>query len=136
LERVIRNLGVEDRVFPYTSVKREELPRLLRSSSVFLSVSNSDGTSVSLLEALFCEVPVVVSDLPANREWILDETFGKVVPVGDADALANAIVETLLHPEQALTAARQAGEHARRYGEAATEFARARDLSLEVLGRA
>ena len=30
---------------------------------------------------------VIVSDLPANREWILDERFGKVVPVGDAEAL-------------------------------------------------
>jgi len=132
---VVESLGIRDRVVPYTSVEREDLPRLLSSSSVFLSVSNSDGTSVALLEALFCEVPIVVSELPANREWILDETYGKIVPVGDADALGEAIVATLADPEGARAAAARAGAHARLHGDAAREFARARDLSLHVLDR-
>jgi glycosyltransferase involved in cell wall biosynthesis len=132
---IVQELGIEDRVFPYTRVDREDLPRLLCSSSVFLSVSNSDGTSVALLEALFCEVPIVVSELPANREWILDETYGGIVPVGDAERLGKAIVEILADPERARGAAERAGAHARPHGDAAVEFTRARDLSLHVLGR-
>jgi glycosyltransferase involved in cell wall biosynthesis len=136
LQPVIEDLGVGDRVFPYTSVDREDLPRLLSSSSVFLSVSNSDGTSVALLEALFCETPVIVSDLPANREWIIDESFGKIVAVGDAEALGAAIADTLDDPDSSREAARRAGAQAREHGDAMKEFARARDLSLKVLDRA
>jgi glycosyltransferase involved in cell wall biosynthesis len=133
LHPIVRSLGIDGDVFPYTSVAREELPTLLTSSSVFLSVSNSDGTSVALLEALFSEVPVVVSDLPANREWILDETYGSIVPVGDAEALGDAIVRILDDPGSAAEKARRAGEHARREGDAATEFERTRQLSLETV---
>jgi glycosyltransferase involved in cell wall biosynthesis len=132
---VVQELSIEDRVFPYTRVDREDLPRLLSSSSVFVSVSNSDGTSVALLEALFSEVPIVVSELPANREWIIDESYGRIVPVGDAERLGEAIVSILADPDRAREAAARAGAHARLHGDAATEFAKARDLSLHVLGR-
>ena len=132
---VVQELGIGDRVFPYTRVDRNDLPRLLSSSSVFVSVSNSDGTSVALLEALFSEVPIVVSDLPANREWILDEAYGRIVPVGDAERLGEAITGILADPQRASEAAARAGAHARLHGDAAKEFARARDLSLHVLGR-
>lgn len=135
LQPIIESLGIGDRVFPYTSVDRQDLPRLLCASDIFLSVSNSDGTSVALLEALFCETPVVVSDLPANREWILDEGFGEIVPVGDATALGRAILGILSSPDAAREAAARAGAHAREHGDAAKEFARARDLSLSILNR-
>jgi glycosyltransferase involved in cell wall biosynthesis len=132
---VVQSLGIDDRVFPYTSIDREDLPRLLSSCAAFLSVSNSDGTSVALLEALFCEVPVVVSDLPANREWIFDESYGHIVPVGEPEPLGEAIVGILDDSEAARAAAARAASHAREHGDAAREFARARDLSLQLLRR-
>lgn len=133
LRRLATELGVADRVVAYENVSREELPDLLSSSDVFVSVPSSDGTSVALLEALFCEVPVVVSELPANREWIPDESYGKVVPVGDAASLAAALGETLADLPAARERARKAAEHARPLAEGATEYGRARDLSLGVL---
>jgi glycosyltransferase involved in cell wall biosynthesis len=136
LRGVAADLGILDRVVPYENVAREELPELLSSSDVFVSVPSSDGTSVALLEALFCEVPVVVSELPANREWIPDEGYGKVVPIGDPAALARAIGETLDDLPGARERARLAGEHARPLAEGSLEYGRARDLSLEVLAAA
>jgi glycosyltransferase involved in cell wall biosynthesis len=80
------------------------------------SVPASDATSVSLLEAMACGLPVVASDLPANRRWLPPELL---VPVDDADALA--AVWLRLHDDparaQALGAqarARVAAEGARR----------------------
>lgn len=49
-----------------------------RAASVYVSVPTSDGTSVSLLEALAQGCCPVVSDLPANREWIVDGSNGVV----------------------------------------------------------
>lgn len=133
LSELARELGVERRVFPYVGVPRADLPRLLASCAAFLSVPRSDGTSVALLEALFSETPAIVSDLPANREWIRDESYGHLVPVRDAGALADAIVEVLEDPEDARARARKAAALAREHGNAETEFARARELYDEVL---
>jgi L-malate glycosyltransferase len=133
LGRLAAELGVADRVIPYEGVPREDLPRLLASADVFLSVPNSDGTSVALLEALFAEVPVIVSDLPANREWIIDRSYGGVVPVGDPEQLGAAILGVLENPEAAKAAAARAGVRARQKGDSQTEFARARALYDTVL---
>lgn len=51
-------------------VSYSESPRFYRSADLYLSFSLCDGSSVSLLEALACGLPVIVTDLPSNREWV------------------------------------------------------------------
>lgn len=46
---------------------------------IFVSIPESDGTSISLLEAMGAGCIPVVSDLPANREWIKHAENGIVV---------------------------------------------------------
>ena len=64
----------------------------LRRSQIYVSLSSSDGTSVSLLEALATGLFPVLSDIPQNREWI-DETVGNgiLVPLDNPAALAAAL---------------------------------------------
>ncbi len=79
----------------------EELPgdqaiaELCRLADVALSVPTSDGTPHSVLEALACGVPMVLSDLPALHEWVQGEREALFVPVGDAEAIARATVRLL-----------------------------------------
>ena len=68
----------------------------LQRSRVSLSVPSSDATSVSLLESMACGLPVVASDLPANRQWIAGDT-DLIVPARDPSALAAALLR--LHDE-------------------------------------
>ena len=133
LRRLALDFGVAERVFPYSGVPREDLPRLLSSCAALVSVPRSDGTSVTLLEALFCELPVVLSELPANREWAPDERFGLVVPVGDGAALGDALVATLSDPDAARSRARRVADLARREGNRATEFERVDELYREAI---
>jgi len=72
-----------------------ELPRYYRSADLVLSASHSDGSSISLLEAMACGCPVLVSDIPGNREWVQPGVNGWLFPDGDADALAEAILHAL-----------------------------------------
>jgi glycosyltransferase involved in cell wall biosynthesis len=61
---------VADRVNFPGRVSRGELPAIYQAADLFVSPSHSDGSSVSLMEALACGRPVLVSDIPSNREWV------------------------------------------------------------------
>ena len=56
-----------------------------------MSLPRSDATSVSLLEAMACGCLPVVSNLPANREWISDGVNGKVVNEGESGVIDKAL---------------------------------------------
>lgn len=72
-------------------VVHSKVADVLRDHDIYISMSLSDTTSVSLLEAMACGIFPVVSDIPANREWIKDGTNGYLVPVRDPEALATAV---------------------------------------------
>jgi glycosyltransferase involved in cell wall biosynthesis len=82
------NAGV---LFP-GQVSYADLPRYYRSADLYISASHSDGTSISLLEAMACGCPVLVSDIPGNREWVQDGVNGWLFPEGDDRALGKAIL--------------------------------------------
>jgi glycosyltransferase involved in cell wall biosynthesis len=73
----------------------EDLPRYYRSADLYISASHSDGTSISLLEAMACGCPVLVSDIPGNREWVQPGENGWLFPDGDAQALGQAIIQAV-----------------------------------------
>ncbi len=72
-----------------------DLPRYYRSADLYLSASHSDGSSISLLEAMACGLPVLVSDIPGNREWVEPGVNGWLFPDGDIEALAKAILQAI-----------------------------------------
>jgi len=76
-------------------VENGTLAAFLNAADIYVSSSLSDGTPLSLLEAMACALPVVVTDVPAVMEWIKDGDNGYVVPRRDPDALAKKIVELL-----------------------------------------
>lgn len=75
------------------------IPDLLRRNHVYVSMALSDTTSVSLLEAMACGLFPIVSDIPANREWIEHGTNGFIVPPRNAGQLAEAIVDAWRNPD-------------------------------------
>lgn len=73
-------------------VTQTDLPRWYHMADLFVSPSHVDGSSVSLMEALACGVPALVSDIPANREWIRPGVNGWLFRDGDIDGLARQIL--------------------------------------------
>lgn len=72
-----------------------EVAESLQRAALYVSCAASDGTSVSLLEAMACGAYPVVTDIAGNRRWVEDGVNGRLVPVGDADALARVMHEAL-----------------------------------------
>jgi glycosyltransferase involved in cell wall biosynthesis len=78
LKALVKEYNIEDRVTFSGRYNAETVGELLVQNDVFISIPSSDSTSVSLLESMYCGLFSVVSDLPANREWIKDKENGLI----------------------------------------------------------
>lgn len=91
LRQIFIQGGVLQQVHFPGQLRQEDLPRFYRAADLYLSASHSDGTSISLLEAMACGVPALVSDIPGNREWVIPGEHGWWFEDGDVTALFQAL---------------------------------------------
>ena len=98
LQRRATELGLSDRIVVVPKVAHDEMADIYRLADVVVSVPFTDGTPVTLLEALSTGRPVVATDLPSVREWLGDLDPGSLVPVGDVAATARALAAALDRP--------------------------------------
>jgi glycosyltransferase involved in cell wall biosynthesis len=94
LVSLVRQLGIEEEVgfpgfvpnpYPYMS-----------KASVFVLSSRWEGLPTVLVEALYCGVPVVATNCPSGPQEILQNgKYGALVPVGDVECMAEAIMAIL-----------------------------------------
>ena len=68
---------------------------LYRAAAAVVSVPDSDGLPVTLLEAMACGTPAVATDLPGPREALGPDGARFLVPRDDATAVARAVNEVL-----------------------------------------
>ena len=74
-------------------IPNNDLPKYIASSDIYVSTSLSDGgLAVSTAEAMACELPVVITDFGANREWVEDGVNGFIIPLKDPNSLAEKII--------------------------------------------
>ncbi len=99
LQDLVESLGISDSIRFIGWIPHSELPEYLALADVYVSTSLSDSTSLSLQEAMACELAPVVTDLPANREWVTDGENGFIVPINDIQMLADRIVYLLNNNE-------------------------------------
>lgn len=98
LEALARERGIGERLRVVERVAHDSLPDLYRSGDVLVSIPETDSFPVTLLEAMACGLPAVVSDVPAVAPVYgpIDPIARElVVPVADADATARAIRRAL-----------------------------------------
>jgi glycosyltransferase involved in cell wall biosynthesis len=118
VRQILQDGGVLEKVSFPGQAAQADLPQYYRSSHLYISASHSDGTSISLLEALACGTPVLVSDIPGNREWVEPGVNGWLYPDGDAAALANSILFAGQHRHRLA----EMGQSARKLAEARADW--------------
>ena len=93
LEALARNLSIGDTVsFTGTSF---DVAEQYGTAGLFVLPSIQEGMPNALLEAMAAGLPCVASDLPGTRGIVEDGTSGMLVPAGDPQALAGALIELL-----------------------------------------
>jgi glycosyltransferase involved in cell wall biosynthesis len=91
-----------------------ELGALYKSASLFIFPSRHEGMSNALLEAQAQGLPAVASDITANRAVIVSGETGWLVPVGNVDALADAVLKLLNDPKERARMSHNAWAHIQR----------------------
>ena len=97
LQQLALSEGVADRV-TFAGFAIDPFP-YYADADLFVLSSDFEGFGLVLVEAMSCGVPVVSTDCESGpREILADGQFGRLVPCGDADALARAMADTLDAP--------------------------------------
>lgn len=101
VEETILSFNVEDKVF-IKSFEKNVLD-LVRESTMFVSSSDREGISNSMIEAMAIGLPVISTDCPAGgaRMFIRQYNNGIIVPVRDPDAMYKAMKYVIDNPEKA-----------------------------------
>jgi len=94
-DATIQELNIEDNLLFIDWIPHDKMPEYLSLADIYVSTSLSDGASNALFEAMSCELPCVVTDIPANRCWIKDGKNGLLFKPGDYKELANKIIYLL-----------------------------------------
>lgn len=71
---------------------RDDIPELLRDIDLFVLASRREGISNTVLEAMSTALPVIATATGGNLELVVDGVTGRLVPPGDTDALARALL--------------------------------------------
>jgi glycosyltransferase involved in cell wall biosynthesis len=108
LRERVQGHGIGDRTTFIGPLPESDLPNLMRASTVYVTASEVDGSSVTLLQAMSCAVPVVASATPGNAEWVVPGETGYVFTTGSpqemAVAMSAALSDSTREDPQGLTA--------------------------------
>ncbi len=118
LRQIFTRSGLQERVFFPGQVSQVDLPRYYHMADLYISASHSDGSSISLLEAMASGKPVLVSDIPGNREWVNPPENGWLFSDGDENALTQGILNAITNAKELP----EMGRKARKVAEARADW--------------
>lgn len=101
LLQLIKENGQENYIFIQDFAK--DIHERVRDAAMFVSSSDFEGISNSMLESLAIGLPVVCTDCPAGgaRMMIQDKVNGMLTPVGNTEELYIAMKYIVTHPDEA-----------------------------------
>lgn len=93
LKKLAESLGISNNIIFAGWIPQDELPKYLTSADISVSTSLSDGgLSQGTGQAMACELPIITTELEANKEWVRDGENGFLFPIKDSKSLAEKII--------------------------------------------
>jgi glycosyltransferase involved in cell wall biosynthesis len=116
IERRVQDMKLQDRVTFLGEIGPKEVRAVMRSCDLFMFPSIYEAMPMALLEAMATGMPIVASDIPANRELVQD---AGVLRTLDPEQFASAAMRLFADPKYAADLGKQAAERASQFTVAA-----------------
>jgi len=97
LKRLVSSLGLERDIY-FLGI-REDIPQLLSLMDIFIMPSITEGTPLSIIEAMSMKLPVIASRVGGIPEVISEEKTGLLVTPGKPDEITDAVLNLLEYPK-------------------------------------
>ncbi len=98
-QAILHNAGVAELV--WLAGERSDVQDVMRGLDCFVLPSLAEGISNTILEAMASGLPVLATSVGGNADLVVPGSTGDIVPPGDAQALASAMVSLVQNPERA-----------------------------------
>ena len=102
----IKKYNISDYVHCPGWVNRKEMNDYLNSADIYVSNSYTDGSSVSLLEAMACGLTPIVTRIESIEEWVENDYNGYLVDIDDPSDMVNRIMELTYSKEKIIRLSR------------------------------
>jgi glycosyltransferase involved in cell wall biosynthesis len=89
--RIAEDSRLRDRVRLLGRVSHERIEQLMRAADLFILGSHQEGSGYSVIEALACGLPPIVTDIPSFRSLTAGGAVGALWPCGDSQALCEVL---------------------------------------------
>ena len=106
--------GLSERVHLFVDLDQFQVAMLLSKATVCVQTSLAESFPLALLEASASGTPIVASDIPGHQELVFDGKTGRMFPLGDPSACAEAIAAVLDDPDGAARMAAEQRDRVRR----------------------
>lgn len=110
LIKLTEHLRIDNMVEFYDTIPNSQVPEVINSFDVFVNCSVRESFGVAVVEAMACEVPVVVTNAEGYREIVVDRETGIILQDREPESMATALIELLRNDEKR----RQYGEAGRK----------------------
>ena len=111
LENLAKRCHVSNKVLFLGEVPHDELPALYSQIDIAVFLSREESFGVSVVEAMSCGCPVIVSDADGFKEIVEHEKTGIIVPRVDIDATAQAMTDLANDTDKRLLLSREGRRH-------------------------
>jgi len=105
LRKLVSELNLSEQVCFVGEIAREEMSAYFNLSEIMIAAPPSDGMPQSLYEAMACGTFPILGNLPQYQEIVRDGVNGRLVRIGDVEALAEAMRWAAHHSQERKTAA-------------------------------
>lgn len=97
LEENLKKLVFEKKISEYVKFigLRKDIKELMLFSNAFVMSSAWEGLPIVLLEAAINKLPIVATDVGGNKEIVIENQNGKLVPPNNSESLADAMFEIM-----------------------------------------
>jgi teichuronic acid biosynthesis glycosyltransferase TuaC len=95
LEQQVKDLGLHDQVQFLGPRPHDQLAPILSAGDVFVLATGNEGWANVFLEAMACGLPVVTTNVGGNKEVVICDDYGLLVPFGDNSALRSALAAAI-----------------------------------------